>query len=438
MASTGKKPSKKKKPVRKRIPLPGVRFILWISAFGITFAGLVAILLLPHKETDTVIISGQNDMSESVAETARLKPGKTPIVQEKPKPFVYEEKIGADFDLRVWEADMAIIQTLALMGHGEERMVHKKVEPRFFYGTPYHYQEIVIYTVSACDEFISKLKNSLERFLSNASLVPTERDNVWAININGRQTHLISVKKILRQPLPGTGRLVIVIDDLGASPEYARSLSRLDFPVIFSILPHMSDTAEVVRIARESGLEIMLHLPMEPNTFSQGVNPGKGALFVNMDSSEIRRRVINNLAQVPGAVGVNNHMGSRFTQDYQGMSIVFEEIRKRGLFFLDSLTTPKSVAEKLAREKNVDFIKRHVFLDNVQDKDAILFQLSKAENIAIRYGKAVAIGHPYPETLQALRLWSRLRNSRVEVVRISELIATGKYRTALQDPEAAN
>ena len=441
MASAGKKSPKKKKKKKKASPkrstLPGTRFIFWISAFGVTLAVLVAILLLPHKETSITRHEDQQHIIETVPASVPQKPEIKPRLPEKIKPFVYEEKIGVDFDLRVWEADMAILQTLALMGHGEDRMVHKKIEPRFFYGTPYHFQEITIYTSNAREEFIGKLKDNLHRFLSDVSLRQEQSENKWSININGQNTHIITLERIMEKPIPGSGKLVVIIDDLGGSLDYARKLGGLDFPVIFSILPQMPETRGVVNFARKNNIETMLHLPMEPKGYPHGIEPGPGALFLHMDDSEITRRVVENMAQVPGAIGVNNHMGSRFTQDYRGMSLVFDEIEKHGLFFLDSLTTSKSVAEKLAEEKKIDFLKRHVFLDNVQDKNAILFQLSKAENIAIKLGLAVAIGHPYPETLEALREWNKMRNKNVEVVKVSEFIATGKFSTASQDhPES--
>ncbi|MFO7728017.1 MAG: divergent polysaccharide deacetylase family protein [Desulfonatronovibrio sp.] len=431
MASAGKKSTKKKKGSRKRAPIFGVRLLLWVSAFTITFAGLAAILLLPHKDTRVTARNDQTTyISSAESQSASGEKAPAPAVKKKSKPFVYEEKVGSDFDLRVWEADMAILQTLSLMGHDEDRMQHKNIETRFFYGTPYHFQEIVIYTQNERDEFISKLGRTLERFLSNSSLTPLQHRNKWALKINGQITHTINLKKLLQQPLPGTGRIVVVIDDLGETLEYAENLSRLDFPVIFSILPYLPHTAEVVSFAEEKQIEILLHLPMEPNSFSRGVSPGKGALFVNMDGDEIKKRVTDNLRQVPGAIGVNNHMGSRFTQDAERIGVVFDELKKYDLFFLDSLTTPESVAEDMARQRKLDFLKRHIFLDNVQDKKAILFQLSKAENIAIKHGLAIAIGHPYPETLSALREWGRLKSENVEVINISELVSTMRYKTA--------
>ncbi len=408
-----------------------VRHFMWILTFGITLVTLALILLLPHKDKPAITQEvHKTKVTESRSVPVEKKPQAVNETSLKPKSFIYEEKIGANFDLRVWEADMAILQTLSLMGHESDRMVHKKVETRFFYGIPYHYQEIVIYTNDERDEFLEKLKQNMERFLSNVTLTPTEKKHAWSVNINGQITHLINLERIVEKPLPGTGRLVVIIDDIGGSLEYAKNLARLDYPVIFSILPHMPATKAIVDFARKNDIETMLHLPMEPLGYPEGIDPGPGALFVNMDPDEIRRRVKDNLQQVPGAIGANNHMGSRFTQDTQGMEIVFDELKSNHLFFLDSLTTPASVAEKLAHEKELDFLKRHIFLDNVQDKHAILFQLSKAENLAIKNGTAIAIGHPYPETIKALRRWDSLRNQNVEVVGISDLISQQRYRAA--------
>ncbi len=411
--------------------------MLWGAAFVLTLFTLVAILLLPHKDTSRQSDLVRPDKTRTIpaepSDDLYPDPAHEPPSPFKPKTFVYEEKIGLDFDLRVWEADMAILQTMTLLGHDPNRMSHRNVETRFFYGTPYHFQEMVIYTNNAHEIFIQKLKENLERFLSNVALTRGTRENTISISINGQETHSIILERIFEKPLPGSGKLVIIIDDLGGDLKYAKELAKLDFPIIFSVLPHISATDQVVDLARQNNIELMLHLPMEPLGFPEGVDPGPGALFVNMDENEIRRRVKDNIKQVPGAIGVNNHMGSRFTQDAKGMAIVFDELKKNQLFFLDSLTTPKSVAGKLAKEQDIAFLKRNIFLDNVQDTNAIMFQLSKAENIAIKLGMAVAIGHPYPETIKALQKWNSLKNNQVEVVRVSEFISTQRYRTVSHD-----
>jgi hypothetical protein len=217
--------------------------------------------------------------------------------------------------------------------------------------------------------------------------------------------------------------LAVVIDDMGQSMGKARQLLNiLGSDLTWSILPYSLKTREVVQLAADNGLEYLLHIPMEPKGYPQ-VDPGPGSIFVDMSPEQIRTVLANNLDQVPGAVGANNHMGSRFTEDKQGMQTVLEEVQSRRLFFIDSLTSPRSKVKDLSRELNLPVMLRDVFLDNVQDVEAIIEQLNKSERLARQRGKAVAIGHPYPETLTALAKWSKERDTRVKLVPLSQLIA---------------
>ncbi|MFP4658370.1 MAG: divergent polysaccharide deacetylase family protein, partial [Desulfonatronovibrionaceae bacterium] len=247
-------------------------------------------------------------------------------------------------------------------------------------------------------------------------------DSTWHVRINGERTHTL----FLRSDAPGkrpepSGKLAIVIDDMGRSRKAASRLAELDFPVTFSILPHSAFSKTVRRIATASKLPIMLHLPMQPDNWPD-TDPGPGALFVDMSRDKIRQTARQDLDLVPEAIGVNNHMGSRFTAYQAGMEELFRELRDRELFFLDSLTTPQSVASRISGRFGINLLKRDIFLDNIQDKTAIIFQLRKAEKIASDTGLAIAIGHPYPETLDALETWNKNRDNGVEVVGINDLL----------------
>ncbi len=423
-ASSGKKKSKgKKKPPVKKPAKSKLGLFIWGAVAGITLIALVGILLLPAKK-------------ETLHERdSTVKPYPRPdLFTEKPRKPVYEERIGIGFDLRVWEADMAILHALSRMDKDDDHILHSRIENRFFYGTPYQFQDLHVYTNNRQSEFISILQDTLALFVDNASLkLEDESQHHWSISINGQNTHLLRLG--IDPPLtqPGSGKLAIIIDDLGESTEYARKLAELDFPVTFSILPYLPETQKVAQIASRNNLEIMLHMPMEPESYSRGVEPGPGALFVDMEPHEIRMQFLHSLSQVPQATGVNNHMGSAFTQNYSGMKIVFEELQKREMFFVDSLTTPRSVAAALAAEMEVDFMQRHVFLDNIRSQEAIIYQLKKAETMAARYGHAVAIGHPHPETLQALRSWNRERNPRVYFSRVDDLLLDQKIKALSAD-----
>jgi polysaccharide deacetylase 2 family uncharacterized protein YibQ len=213
-------------------------------------------------------------------------------------------------------------------------------------------------------------------------------------------------------------RLAIVIDDIGEDMKVLRGLVDLDFPVTLAVWPNASHTRESVKLIQAKGRDLIVHFPMEPMGFPT-YDPGEDALFISMSDEAIRKRVAENLARIPEAIGVNNHMGSRFTSDPQGMKTALREFKSRGLFFLDSLTTGKSVGRSAARETSIRFFERDIFIDNVKDVSAITLQLRKAENVALKRGFAIAIGHPYPETLAALKAWHARKNPKVQLLPIS-------------------
>jgi hypothetical protein len=141
---------------------------------------------------------------------------------------------------------------------------------------------------------------------------------------------------------------------------------------------------------------------MEPQGYP-AVNPGEDALFVEYSDKEIRRRLDQFLAYIPHVTGINNHMGSRFTEDARALTPVMKSLQEKGLFFVDSRTTGRSLAAETARRYNVPTMDRDVFLDNVAEVDAIVTQIQKLEAKARKQGMAIGICHPYPETLEALR-----------------------------------
>jgi uncharacterized protein len=169
-----------------------------------------------------------------------------------------------------------------------------------------------------------------------------------------------------------------------------------------SFLPYAKDLREQAKAARGHGHELMLHLPMEPSGRN---DPGPGALLVSMSDAEIRQRTAAALESFDGYAGVNNHMGSRFTAFRPGMETVLRQLKPRGLMFLDSRTTAKSVGEQTAQELGVPGIVRHIFLDDDESVEAVRRKLAEVEAVARRQGYVVAIGHPHEATLQALKEW---------------------------------
>jgi len=175
-----------------------------------------------------------------------------------------------------------------------------------------------------------------------------------------------TVKPPLTAKSPYVARVAILIDDMGGSLLRLQEILELDSPITISVLPHLRYSRDVSRIASESGRDVLLHLPMEPRNMAVN-HPGKGVLLTDMAGDTIRKIVEDDLLYVPEAVGVNNHMGSRFTEDEPGMRQVFAVLKKRELFFVDSRTTSASLGSRLARESGVENAERDVFLDNKRD-----------------------------------------------------------------------
>jgi hypothetical protein len=197
--------------------------------------------------------------------------------------------------------------------------------------------------------------------------------------------------------------IAIVLDDVGAAPGDAPGAVALPGPITLSIMTYAAGAARLADDAHRAGHEIMVHVPMEP--INRDADPGRNALLTDLGSDQIAQRLDWDLAQFSGYVGINNHMGSKFTQDAAGMRVVLDELKARGLLFLDSRTIASSVGDSLAAEIGVTHVKRDVFLDNVIDRADIMKELARTEAIARKQGYAVAIGHPHPDTIAALRQW---------------------------------
>lgn len=220
--------------------------------------------------------------------------------------------------------------------------------------------------------------------------------------------------------LPGQAMVTIVIDDLGILKGRTRKFIEIDAPLTLSFLPYASQLPELTRLARTKGHELMVHLPMEPKGDS---DPGPHAMLTSLTSDEARVRLAFNLSRFEGYVGINNHMGSAYTEDSQAVEMLLSHIEERGLLVLDSMTSSGSVLSPLATKKNIANVTRDVFLDNIQETGYILDQLEKVETMAIRRGQVIAIGHPYSQTIEALNLWlPTLKDKNIVVVPLSQIV----------------
>ena len=194
--------------------------------------------------------------------------------------------------------------------------------------------------------------------------------------------------------------IAIVIDDMGLNRANSARAIGLPGPLTLAYLPYAEGLAAQTERARAAGHELLVHLPMEPMSVTE--DPGPNALITTLDGDEIARRLDWALDRFEGYVGASNHMGSRFTADAAAMTGVLDELRRRGLMFLDSRTIAGTKGRGLAQALGVPFAERDVFLDNELSAAAIGRQLDLAAAIARRQGYAVAIGHPHTVTLEVL------------------------------------
>ena len=225
----------------------------------------------------------------------------------------------------------------------------------------------------------------------------------------------------------------IVIDDLGQDLPAADELLALPYPLTFSVLPHLPHSVKTAEEAHRGGREVMLHLPMEPESSAK---PGPGEIRVGMREAEVDQTVDEDLRSVPYVSGVNNHMGSRATADIALMRWVIKVLEQRQLFFVDSRTTAKSVAFEVARKQGLPTFFRSVFLDDTETVPYTLGQLREFRRVIESQGLALAIGHPHPSTIRALgQFLPEFERADIQLVPASQLLSLPEA-AHLQPPPA--
>lgn len=215
--------------------------------------------------------------------------------------------------------------------------------------------------------------------------------------------------------------MAVVIDDMGVDRSRTRRVMSLPGPLTVSFLTFARHLQRQAQRASSEGHEVMLHVPMEPRG---NVSPGPDALLVKMTAEEITKRSHDLLGRMTGFVGVNNHQGSRFTENEAALRPFMKVLKKKKLFFLDSKTTGRSVGKKVARDVGVRYVERHVFLDHEPNASFVHKQLAFAERIARRHGYAIVIGHPKDVTINALHEWlPQLADKGIALVPVSTLVS---------------
>lgn len=226
----------------------------------------------------------------------------------------------------------------------------------------------------------------------------------------------------IRETIPSSAQIAIVIDDWGYSLKNLPFLFEIKSPLTISILPNVIYSRKIAEaVHKRKNFEIIVHLPLEPeNAREEKLEPD--TIYTSMSEEQIISIFHRALKSIPDSVGISNHMGSRATQDKDFMRVILSEIRKQNLFFLDSLVTEKSICKELSREMKVRFAQRNVFLDNKNDSEYIKSQLAQLILRAKSEGSAIGIGHGKETTLKVLReMLPELEEQGIQLVYVSQL-----------------
>ncbi|MFC2160183.1 divergent polysaccharide deacetylase family protein [Acidobacteriota bacterium] len=202
--------------------------------------------------------------------------------------------------------------------------------------------------------------------------------------------------------VPSKNKVALIVDDMGYSLETLRRIKDLGLSLTIAILPYSPWAKETAQMAQQNNMEVILHLPLESLNDYDSNSSTEGLIHSRMLKSDVLETLETNLAQVPFIKGVNNHMGSKITAERDTMSLIFERLKKDNLYFIDSVTSGRSIAYKLAREMSISSAFRHVFLDSETEEKFILNQLIQLLRLAQKQGVAVGICHPFDTTLKVL------------------------------------
>ncbi len=238
------------------------------------------------------------------------------------------------------------------------------------------------------------------------------------VKITPVATKVVEKVEIPAAPKP---KIAFVIDDVGYNQRQAELLFSIDHPLTIAILPQLAHSKYFAEEGKKEGFDTILHQPLEPE--NPNVEPGPGLIKVDMSPEQIQEILEQNLATVPGVIGMNNHMGSRATRDKKIIDVLAQKLKEKNLFFLDSLTHSESIAHEVTVSLGVPTTKRDVFLDNEDVYEKVLERIKETADVAKQNGKAIAIGHIRKNTLDAIKeSIPKLEAEGFEITTVKELL----------------
>ncbi len=394
---------------------PGPRSHLFVQAATLTFLALISAVWLDYLNFEQQKIS-------YLPWPAAARTGETTI-SRSPATFSLSEFLR---------------QQLAEHGFPPEAITEEKTDEGLIYisarTTARNYRKFKDDLLSALKK--KKIKTGLKEEKTGAGemvatfeLRQSSRTRGWLVL---RYPLPVQVRKATRPEAPPesapdrkvSDRVVaVVIDDMGEDLNFLRELINLKVPLTVAILPESSLARESAELAEKNGLEVIIHLPLE--AFNNHVSSGgaEGLITTSMSPQDVRSILERDLSLLPRARGLNNHMGSKATSSEALMEIIISFLKEKGLYFLDSKTSPRSVAYELALKKKVPAAARNIFLDADEDRSRVKDRLLELFNLAKKNGQAIGIGHPFPETLEALKTYlPRAAEFGVQLAPVSALV----------------
>ncbi len=349
---------------------------------------------------------------------------------DTPKTPVFETYPSGKLETAVQALDREIYDALMALDIPAEDVTFAQVQTVQSGREQWTYSELTVQTRKAISPTAKKsvFVERLGEMTPRPDLrfrVQSNHKTLIDISLGGHRTHRVVFVPFVERPTPiprkaDRPRVAIIIDDMGYDLDVARRFLEMDAGFSVSILPHSPFQVEIATLAHNSDREVLLHLPMEPLEYP-AVDPGPGALITSMSPNELLAELKRDLDAVPYISGVNNHMGSRLTEDAARMRQVFTILKKRRLFYVDSLTSPNSQCARVARLFRLPFAERQVFLDHTQEANAVRFQIKRLLSIARKHGQAVGIAHPYPVTFEILNEQLPHMRREVSIVPVSRL-----------------
>ena len=261
---------------------------------------------------------------------------------------------------------------------------------------------VVVLLILAIVVAIAAINRQIKGYFTGSRELPIPQASATSILAPPPSPIVQTPSPAVSGPISGTGpRVAIIIDDCGYNVNRCKQFLAMPIPITISILPMTPHGKELETDAVAAGKSVMLHLPMEAD--SPLAHPGQGAIMTAMSDAEVVAQVEADLASVPDVPGANNHMGSKATSDPRVMRDVLQVFQKHHLFFIDSMTSYTTVAATTARALGIPTAQRDVFLDDSRDLQYIEGQFAQLQRVALKRGSAIAIGHPFDTTAQALK-----------------------------------